>query len=90
MQEATTSLDAAAVLAAAGDFFSRQSGVYAAFVERESPTHVVMRGQGGEEIVVAVRAQDGATAVTASTYLFDAQVALFLSSLPPAAAQGAA
>jgi signal transduction histidine kinase len=86
MQEARTSLDATAVLAAARDFFSRQSGVYAAFVERESAGHVVLRGQGGEEIVVAAQPDDGVTSVTASTYLFDAQVARFLSSLPPAPA----
>jgi hypothetical protein len=27
-------------------FFAEQSGVYAAFVERQSPTHLVLRGQG--------------------------------------------
>ena len=85
LQTATTSLGGADVLAAARQFFSRGSGIYAAFVEQEGPTHVTLRGQGGEEIVVGVAAASGATAVTASSYMFDQQVALFLASLPPAA-----
>lgn len=42
-----------------------------------------LRGQGGEEIVIAATAEGGSTSVTASSYLFDAQVAQFLSTLPP-------
>jgi hypothetical protein len=33
---------------------------------------------------------DGKTAVNASSYMFDQQIALFLTSLPPAAMSGAA
>lgn len=87
LQTATTSLGGVDVLAAARRFFSRGSGIYAAFVEQEGPTHVTLRGQGGEEIVVGVApgsGATGATAVTASSYMFDQQVALFLASLPPA------
>jgi hypothetical protein len=85
MQTATTSLSGTQVLDAARHFFSRGSGIYAAFVEQEGPGHISLRGQGGEEIVVGVAAQQSATNVTASSYMFDQQVALFLSSLPPAA-----
>jgi hypothetical protein len=84
VQEMTTSLAPAAVLDEAKNFFARQNGVYAAFIDQEGPTHITLRGQGGEEIVIGTAAADGGTRITASTYLFDQQVARFLSSLPPA------
>jgi hypothetical protein len=84
LQDVFTTLEPAAVLAAAKRFFAESSGIYAAFVEREGPTHLVLRGQGGEELAVGVVVQDGVTRVSASSYLFDAQVARFLASLPVA------
>lgn len=84
LQHATTSLGGADVLKAARTFFEQGSGIYAAFVEQEGPTHLSLRGQGGEEIVIGVAAVNGATAVNASSYMFDQQVAMFLASLPPA------
>ena len=83
-QQHRTALPPAAVLAAAREFFQRGSGIYAAFVEKEGPTWMTLRGQGGEEIAIAAHEENGATSVTGSSYMFDAQVALFLSSLPPA------
>jgi hypothetical protein len=74
----------AAVLASAKSFFGARNAVYTAFVERESAHSLVLRGQGGEEIVIAVQADNDATRVTGSSYLFDQQVARFLSSLPMA------
>jgi len=87
LMEATTSLAPADVLVAAKSFFARRNTIYAAFVEQESATHVSLRGQGGEEIVVGVRPIPGGTAVTGSTYMFDMQVQRFLASLPPAPEQ---
>lgn len=84
LQQQRTALPPAEVLASAREFFSRRSGIYAAFLEKEGPTWMSLRGQGGEEIVIAATAEAGATAVSASSYLFDAQVAQFLASLPPA------
>ncbi len=84
LQERTTALDIAAVLRAATRFFSERGGVYPAFVEKQGPTHVVLRGQGGEEVVIAARDVPGGSSVTGSSYLFDQQVAQFLASLPPA------
>jgi hypothetical protein len=84
LQEATTTLTPSEVLAEAKDFFSRQLGIYAAFPEQESASHLTFRGQGGEEIVIGVLPSPNGTRVSGSTYLFDAQVARFLSSLPPA------
>ncbi len=84
LQETVTSLSPSEVLSEAKIFFSRQSGVYAAFVEQESPTHLTLRGQGGEEVVIATAPADNGRRVTASSYLFDQQIARFLSTLPPA------
>lgn len=87
-----TSLEPAAVLGAAKEFFGRRPSIYAAFVEREGPGYVTLRGQGGEEIVIAAQAAGdrGATQVTGSSYLFAGQIARFLSTLPPAAATAGA
>jgi len=82
LQEAQTSLPPADVLALAKQFFARRSTLYAAFLDKEGPTFVSFRGQGGEEIVIGVAPADGGTRVTGSTYLFDMQVARFLSTLP--------
>lgn len=83
LQQTTTSLTPAQALREAKRFFARQNGVYSAFPEQESATHLTMRGQGGEEVVIGVFAEAGGTKVTGSTYLFDQQVARFLSTLAP-------
>jgi hypothetical protein len=85
LQERVTAWSVDEVLTHAELFFSRTGGVYAAFPEKRGPSHLVLRGQGGEELVVAARVTDAGTAVTGSSYLFDQQVARFLDSLPPAA-----
>ena len=82
VQEAATTLSPPDVIAAAKTFFARRNGIYTAFLEREGPSHATFRGQGGEEIVIGAVERDGDTQVTASTYLFDQQVARFLASLP--------
>lgn len=84
MQECLTTLGPAEVLAQAKVFFARRMGIYAAFLERESPTHAVFRGQGGEEVIIGVLPAGSGTRVTGSTYLFDMQVARFFSTLPAA------
>ena len=82
-QEANTSLDGAAVLAAATEFFATRNGIYAAFPEKSGPTYVALRGQGGEDVLFGVATIPGGTRVTGSSYLFDQQIARFLSALPP-------
>ncbi|HVZ48574.1 MAG TPA: hypothetical protein VG916_07305 [Gemmatimonadaceae bacterium] len=84
LQTARTSMPAKDVLSAARDFFARRSGIYSAFLEQEGPTHITLRGLGGEEVVIGVAPSNGDTSVNASSYMFDQQVALFLTSLPPA------
>ena len=87
LQETRTTLSAAEVITEAKRFFARRNSIYAAFVEKEGPTFVSLRGQGGEEVLIGVAAApDGAgTRVTGSTYLFDQQVARFFATLPAAA-----
>jgi hypothetical protein len=82
LQSADTSMSPADVLAAAKAFFGPRNSVYAAFAEKEGPNHLVMRGQGGEEVIVAAHTENGKTTVSGSSYLFDQQVARFLASLP--------
>jgi hypothetical protein len=82
LQEYWTTLPPEEVLARTKDFFSERNPLYAAFLEKEGPGYATFRGQGGEEIVIAAAAKDGATLVTGSTYLFDMQVARFFATLP--------
>ncbi|MDF1502155.1 hypothetical protein [Roseisolibacter sp. H3M3-2] len=83
LQETFTTLPPEEVLAAAKRFFARRQGIYAAFVEKEGPTFVNLRGQGGEEVLIGVLAAERGTRVTGSTYIFDQQVARFFATLPP-------
>lgn len=85
LQEQSTSLSPNDVLARARQFFSQRNPLYSTFIDKEGPGWVSFRGQGGEEIVVAAAPKDGATLVTASTYMFDMQVARFLTTLPAVA-----
>ena len=79
--ETRTSLAPAEVLAAAKRFFARRNSIYAAFLEKEGPTYVNLRGQGGEEVIIAAHPDNGATLVTGSSYIFDQQIARFFSTL---------
>jgi hypothetical protein len=84
IQETKTTLEAPAVLEAAKRFFTRRNPIYGAFLEKEGPTYVSFRGQGGEELVIGVAPADGGgTLVRGSTYLFDQQIGRFFTTLPP-------
>jgi hypothetical protein len=84
LQQVRTTLAPADVLTAAKDFFAQRSGIYSAFPEKAGPTYLTLRGLGGEEVAIGVAASGAETTVSASSYMFDQQVARFLSSLPPA------
>jgi hypothetical protein len=89
--EIVTTLAPEEVLRRAREFFLRRVPATGAFVETESPRHIVLRGQGGEELVIAAAPRPGGSAVRGSTLLFDQQVKRFFSTLPPAeAVEGAA
>ncbi len=86
VQEARTSLAPDAVLSEAQRFFTRRNSLYPAFPDRSGPTFATFRGQGGEELIIGVAVSpQGGTAVTGSSYMFDAQIARFFSTLPPVA-----
>jgi hypothetical protein len=87
VQEFTTNLSGDEVLKRAKTFFSTRPSIYSAFIDKEGPGFCSFRGQGGEELVIAATtpAGGGSTLVTGSTYMFDAQVSRFFSTLPPAA-----
>ncbi len=84
--ETTTSLDGTAVLAAATRFFAHRNPATAAFPEHGGPGWQQFRGQGGEEIALAVTPIEGGTQVRGSSLLFDQLVDRFLTTLPPLAA----
>lgn len=79
----TVALPPGEILSRAIAYFAERVPNYAAYPEQEGPGYVVLRGQGGEEVVFAVTVGDGgATRVRASTLFFDQSVDRFLSSLP--------
>ncbi len=85
LHEALTTLPGPQVLARAREFFSERVPNNSAFLEREGPGFATFRGQGGEEIALAVFATPHGTRVRASTLLFGQAVDRFLSTLPMAA-----
>jgi hypothetical protein len=80
--ETVTSLAPAEVLARAKEFFALRVPMVAAYPEKEGPTYVVLRGQGGEEVAIAAMPVEGGTRVRGSTLFFDQPLDRFLSTLP--------
>ncbi|HET6797953.1 MAG TPA: hypothetical protein VFH40_12405 [Gemmatimonadales bacterium] len=80
--EVITTMDGREVLQRAKRFFAERVPLNAAYPEREGPSYLTLRGQGGEEITFAVWSVEGGTRVRASTLLFDQVVDRFLSTLP--------
>ena len=91
IHETLTPLPAAEVLRRAKVFFSERVPHHAAFLEREGPSFAIFRGQGGEELALAVVPADGGTRVRASSSFFDQAIGRFFSTLPaPVQPAGAA
>lgn len=86
VHETVTTLSAGEVIAQAKSFFSERVPNNAAFPEKEGPGFLTLRGQGGEEIALAITGGDRGQRVRASTLLFDQAVARFLNTLPRSAA----
>lgn len=82
IHEMTTGLSGEEVLRRAKSFFSERIPHQGVFLEREGPAHATFRGQGGEEIAMAVLDGEGGTRVRASTQLFDQAIGRFFSTLP--------
>lgn len=84
LQEYQTTLSPEEVLSRAKEFFSRRSTLYGAFIDKQGPTFCTFRGQGTEELVIAVAPREGGgTIVRGSAYLYVMQVARFFTTLPP-------
>lgn len=81
--EVITPLEGAEVLRRAKHFFAERVPLNAAYPEKEGPSYLTLRGQGGEEIAFAVWSTPRGTRVRASTLFFDQVVDRFLSTLPP-------
>jgi hypothetical protein len=78
----SVALPPADVLERAKRFFAERVPNAAAYVEKEGPQFVVLRGQGGEELVLRAWADAGKTRVRASTLFFDQALDRFFSTLP--------
>lgn len=83
--ETTTALSPELVIARAKEFFTTRIPATSTFVERESARHIALRGQGGEEVVIAAAEAEGGATVRGSSLLFCQQVKRFFSTLPPLA-----
>jgi hypothetical protein len=81
--ETTTSLSPAEVLSQATTFFATRVPATSAFAEKQGSGYVVLRGQGGEEVVFAAVAVPGGASVRGSTMMFGQQVNRFFTTLPP-------
>ena len=79
--ETTTTLAPGEVIARAKAFFAERVPNTAAFPEKEGPTYVTLRGQGGEEVALAIVSTGATNRVRASTLLFDQAVERFLSTI---------
>ena len=82
MYQVVTTLDGAEVIRRAKRFFAERVPMQAAFPEKEGATFLTLRGQGGEEIAIAVMPAPEGTRVRASTLFFDQPVDRFLATLP--------
>jgi len=82
---ATVALPPAEILRRAKAFFAERVPNMSAFLEKDGPEFVVLRGQGGEELVINARPLNGDSskaAVRASTLFFDQGLDRFFSTLP--------
>ena len=87
--ETTTNLPPAEVLSRAKAFFTERIPHQSAYPEHEGDHYTTFRGQGGEELTIAVAERDGHTVVRGSTLLFDQAIGRFFSTLPVAEAESA-
>ena len=80
----SVALPPAEVLERAKRFFAERVPQAAAYLEKEGPQFVVLRGQGGEEVVIRAWTDGagGTTRVRASTLFFDQALDRFFSTLP--------
>ena len=84
--QTTVALAPAEILQRAKTYFAERLPHNAAYIEKEGPQFVALRGQGGEEVVFSATPTEGGSRVRASTLFFDQAIDRFLSTLPLASA----
>ena len=89
VHECQTSLPGSEVLKRAKAFFLERVPHNSAFPEKEGPTFLTLRGQGGEEVAISAITEGDRTRVRASTLFFDQAIDRFLSTLPVAPEEAA-
>ena len=82
MYETETALSGAEVLRRAKGFFTERVPHHAAFLEKDGPSFATFRGQGGEELAIAVLPGERGTRVRASSLFFDQAIGRFFTTLP--------
>ncbi len=82
MYEMMTTLAPDEVLTRAKSFFAERVPQYGVFLEKEGAGFATFRGQGGEEIAVAVLEEAGGVRVRASSMLYGQVIGRFFSTLP--------
>jgi hypothetical protein len=83
VHEAMTTLEPAAIIARAKSFFAHRVPHNAAYPEQEGPNYLTLRGQGGEEVALAVFPGAAGSRIRASTLFYDQAIGRFLATLPP-------
>lgn len=84
--EIITSLPTREILSRAKEFFGERVPQVAAYPEKEGDSWLTLRGQGGEEVAIAVFDTPEGRRVRGSTLFFDQALDRFLSTLPAAEA----
>lgn len=88
--EMITTLNGHEVLERAKRFFAERVPHHGAFLEKEGDSFATFRGQGGEELTIAVFVvPNGGTRIRASTLFFDQAIGRFFSTLPVVEENGA-
>jgi len=82
MYQTVTTLPGPEVLRRAKTFLAERVPHNAAFLEKEGAGFATFRGQGGEELAIAVTGGDQGTQVRASSLFFDQAIGRFFSTLP--------
>jgi hypothetical protein len=82
VHEAMTTLEPAAIIARAKSFFADRVPNNAAYPEQEGPNYLTLRGQGGEEVALAVFPCSEGSRIRASTLFYDQAIGRFLTTLP--------
>ncbi len=82
LHEMTTDLSESDVLDRAKSFFTARVPHYGVYLEGEGRSYATFRGQGGEEITIAVSGNGPVTRIRASTLQYDQAIERFFSTLP--------